>query len=148
MEEMPVRIEKSKIVSCFHCGEGCEDELLVRDEKNFCCTGCLTVYEVLNENNLCDYYDIEVTPGTNLKEQEIRDNRFDYLDDEDVINKLIDFRDEEQTHVTFTIPMIHCASCIWLLENLYKLDPGVTFSRVDFIKKKVQIKFSSKEYRL
>ncbi|AEL28622.1 heavy metal translocating P-type ATPase [Cyclobacterium marinum] len=148
MQEMPIKTEKSKIISCYHCGEHCEDELFVRNEKNFCCTGCLTVYEVLNDNNLCDYYDIEVTPGTNQKKQEIRDNRFDYLDDEDVINKLIDFKDDEQTHVTFTMPMIHCASCIWLLENLYKLDPGVSYSRVDFIKKKVQIKFSSKETSL
>jgi Cu+-exporting ATPase len=148
MEKMPVKTEKSKIVSCYHCGEACEDELFVQDKKSFCCTGCLTVYEVLNENNLCDYYDIEVTPGTNQQKKEDRDNRFDYLDDEDVINKLIDFKDKEQIHITFTIPMIHCASCIWLLENLYKLDPGVTFSRVDFIKKKVQIKYSSKKTSL
>ncbi|MDO6436699.1 heavy metal translocating P-type ATPase metal-binding domain-containing protein [Cyclobacterium sp. 1_MG-2023] len=148
MEEMPTKTEKSKIVSCFHCGENCDDEAIMCDEKNFCCTGCLTVYEVLNDNNLCDYYAIEASPGSNQKKKEIRDNRFDYLEDEDVINRLIDFKDDEQSHVTFSIPMIHCASCIWLLENLYKLEPGVTFSRVDFIKKKVQIKYLSKETSL
>ncbi|EPR67380.1 heavy metal translocating P-type ATPase [Cyclobacterium qasimii] len=148
MEGMPSKIEKTKIICCYHCGESCDNEVIMRDERNFCCTGCLTVYEVLDENNLCDYYDIEATPGTNQKKNLLRENRFDYLDDEEVINKLIDFKDEEQAHVTFFIPMIHCASCIWLLENLYVLNPGVISSRVDFIKKKVQIKYQLKETSL
>ena len=148
MQEMPTKIEKSEIVSCFHCGENCDEDLLKFEEKTFCCTGCLTVYEVLNDNDLCGYYDIEATPGTNQKSKIERDNRFDYLNDEEVFDKLIDFKDEEQAHVTFYIPMIHCASCIWLLENLYRLNSGVTFSRVDFIKKKVQIKYQLKETNL
>jgi len=148
MQEMPIKTEKTEIICCYHCGESCDDEMLMCDERNFCCTGCLTVYEVLNENNLCDYYDIEATPGTTQKKNLLRENRFDYLDDEEVINKLIDFKDEEQVHVTFYIPMIHCASCIWLLENLYVLNSGVVSSRVDFIKKKVQIKYLLKEKSL
>jgi Cu+-exporting ATPase len=148
MQEMSNKIEKSEIVSCFHCGESCDEELLRKEGKFFCCTGCLTVYEMLNENDLCDYYDIEVTPGTNQKNKIKRDNRFDYLNDEEVVDKLIDFKDETLVHVTFFIPMIHCASCIWLLENLYRLNKGVTFSRVDFIKKKVQIKYRKRDTNL
>tara|TARA_R110002050_G_C8945775_1_gene512964 strand:- start:636 stop:3089 length:2454 start_codon:yes stop_codon:yes gene_type:complete len=148
MQEMPSKTEKTKTICCYHCGENCDDELLMRDERSFCCTGCLTVYEVLNENNLCDYYDIEAAPGTNQKKQIVRENQFDYLDDVDVFNRLIDFKDEEQVHVTFYLPMIHCASCIWLLENLYKLNPAIIYARVDFIKKKVQIKYQRKETNL
>jgi Cu+-exporting ATPase len=127
--------------TCYHCGEPCKDELLHFDEKEFCCTGCKLVYEVLSENDLCNYYDIAEKPGSSQKDASKRDNRFDYLDDADIIRKLVDFQNEEESHITFTIPLIHCASCIWLLENLHKLDSGVISGRVDFIKKKVQIKF-------
>ncbi|MFC4873676.1 heavy metal translocating P-type ATPase [Negadavirga shengliensis] len=127
--------------TCYHCGEPCRDEFLHFNGKKFCCSGCRLVYEVLQENDLCNYYDIADAPGTNRKNASDRSNRFDYLDDRDVEGKLVDYRDEDEIHITFHIPLIHCASCIWLLENLNKLHEGIVAARVDFIKKKVQVKF-------
>ena len=40
------------------------------------------VYEILNKNNLCDYYDLNENPGISQK-TEIRKGKFDYLDDEE-----------------------------------------------------------------
>jgi Cu+-exporting ATPase len=134
-------VSQREISSCYHCGEACKEEILQFDEKKFCCTGCQLVYEVLSENDLCNYYDIADNPGLSQKEISARDNRFDYLEDLDVIKKLIDFQQGEEMHITFNIPLIHCTSCIWLLENLHKLHEGVISGRVDFIKKKVQVKF-------
>ncbi len=128
-------------VKCFHCGEDCKDQSLVFDEKNFCCQGCKLVYEVLSENDLCNFYQIETNPGKSQKLKSSQLNRFDYLDDKDTQRGLLDFQNETESHVTFYIPLIHCASCIWLLENLYHIHSGVISSRVDFVKKKVQIKF-------
>jgi len=138
----PAKIQpKKEISSCFHCGEECKEEVLYFDGKEFCCTGCKLVYEVLNENDLCNYYDIAENPGLSQKAVSSRDNRFDYLDDKDIIQKMVDFQNGEETHITFSIPLIHCASCIWLLENLHKLNPGIISGRVDFLKKKVQVKY-------
>ena len=127
--------------TCYHCGEECREEVLHFDEKEFCCTGCKLVYEVLSENELCNYYQIAEKPGISQKEVSRKDNRFDYLDDTDIVNRLVDFQNGDETHITFSIPLIHCASCIWLLENLHKLHTGVVSGRVDFIKKKVQVKY-------
>lgn len=126
---------------CYHCGESCEVECVVFDDKKFCCQGCKLVYEVLATNDLCEYYQLESSPGKSQKANSKLKNRFDYLDDEDVAQKLLDFRNERESHVTFYIPQIHCASCIWLLENLFQINAGIVGSRVDFLKKKVQLKF-------
>lgn len=134
--------------TCYHCGEACKEDILHFDQKEFCCTGCKLVYEVLSENDLCSYYDIADSPGINQKNSAKRDNRFNYLDDVDIIKKLVDFRNEDETHITFSIPLIHCASCIWLLENLHKLNEGIVSGRVDFIKKKVQVKFAHQKVSL
>lgn len=134
---VPVKIEEK----CYHCGEECAHDSLVFDEKSFCCQGCKLVYEVLSQNDLCNYYAIESTPGKSQKQSSALKNRFDYLDDPDVASKLLDFKNELESHVTFYIPLIHCASCIWLLENLFQINTAITGSRVDFVKKKVQIKF-------
>ncbi|WP_194974149.1 heavy metal translocating P-type ATPase [Aquiflexum lacus] len=134
--------------TCYHCGEDCKEEILPFDGKEFCCTGCKLVYEVLNENDLCSYYEIADNPGLSQKSISSRNNRFDYLNDLDIISKLVDFQNHEETHVTFSIPLIHCASCIWLLENLHKINAGIVSGRVDFIKKKVQIKFHQRDISL
>ncbi|PZX51049.1 Cu+-exporting ATPase [Algoriphagus ratkowskyi] len=129
-----------KVITCFHCGEDCEDVEIIIDEQNFCCHGCRLVYEVLTENELCNYYEISNHPGESLKTNKRPENRFNYLDDAETALRLVDFRDDTESHLTFYIPIIHCASCIWLLENLHQMHSGVFYSRVDFIKKKVQIK--------
>jgi len=130
-----------KTLICYHCGEDCQEEIIHFDEKDFCCTGCKLVYEVLSENDLCSYYEIADNPGSSQKATSGEKNRFDYLDDREVIQKLLDFQNEVESHITFYIPQIHCASCIWLLENLHRLNAGIISGRVDFVKKKVQVKY-------
>ncbi len=136
-----MKLTDHKTTTCYHCGEDCREEILHVDDKSFCCTGCKLVFEVLQESDLGSYYDIAPSPGATQKSGKGQSNRFDYLDDAEVTQKLLDFSNESENHITFNIPVIHCASCIWLLENLHKLNPGVISGRVDFIKKKVKIKF-------
>lgn len=127
---------------CYHCGEDIIEKDIHIEEKQFCCSGCKTVYEILSQNNLCEYYDREAQPGINQKQQ-IRDGKFGFLDDEGVKQKLLHFRQGEQCHVMFYLPQMHCSSCIWLLENLPKVNKGVFKSEVDFIKKEVRVIFDS-----
>jgi Cu+-exporting ATPase len=138
------KIEQSLI--CFHCGDNCEDDSISIDDKLFCCNGCKTVYEILNQNKLCNYYDIEQAPG--LSPNLNFGSRFDYLDDNNTTQKLLDFRDENISKITFNIPQMHCSSCIWLLENLYKLNSAVSYSQVDFLKKKLSINFNHNQISL
>src|SRR5690606_24874887 len=50
--------------------------------------------------------------------------------------------------LTFIIPSIHCTSCIWLLENLYKLHEGVSVSRVNFVKKTLAVSYEPRHVHL
>ena len=126
--------------ACFHCHEQCPDERLHIDDKFFCCDGCKMVYEILNTHDLCEYYKLDEKPGQTLNKR--RDARaYAYLDDSDVQDKLLEFNNGQMAQVTFYLPAMHCVSCIWLLENLYKLDAGVTHSRVNFLKKTSTIQF-------
>ncbi|MBI1930939.1 MAG: heavy metal translocating P-type ATPase metal-binding domain-containing protein [Ignavibacteriales bacterium] len=140
------QISISEKLICFHCGEECSDNEIKINEKVFCCNGCKTVYELLDANDLCTYYSIDENPGLTQK-NDIKKN-FDFLDDSDLKEKLIDFTDGKITSITFSIPQVHCSSCIWILENLYKMDSGIIHSEANFLKKIVSIKFDESKTSL
>ena len=66
-------------------------------------------------------------------------SKFAYLDDESVIEKLLQFRSKDQNNVVLQLPQIHCSSCIFLLENLHRIDQGIITSKSNFQKKEVFI---------
>ena len=141
--EKKILLEK---IQCYHCGDDCPDKEIKINEKYFCCNGCKTVYEILEANNLCNYYSIDEQPG--IKKNTSIKRNYDFLEDKDLIKNLIDFTDGKISKITFSIPQMHCSSCIWILENLYKLDAGVIHSQVNFLQKKVFIKYSEGETSL
>jgi Cu+-exporting ATPase len=131
--------------TCFHCGDVCEEQVIQHDEKSFCCHGCKTVYELFTESDLACYYDLEAAPGATPKEIE---GKYDFLSQQNIIDKLLEFNDEHTQIVTLYIPHIHCSSCIWILENLNKLNASITSSQVNFGKKKVRITYNTEHFSL
>lgn len=129
---------------CFHCGENLPKLSFNFDERKFCCAGCRGVYKILAENNLCNYYQYNNTPGQQSKAE----GHLEYLDEPNIITQLLDYKHETSSIVTFYIPAIHCSSCIWLLEHLYKINPAIFNSRIDFLKKQVTISFNHEEISL
>ncbi len=125
---------------CYHCGEDCGTVPISFREKLFCCNGCKMVYEILSQSNACDYYKYEVHPGLKAGNGEVG-SRYAYLDNEEIRGDLLEFTGDGVSKVRLFIPAIHCSSCIWLLENLQRLNDGVIHSSVNFVKKEVVITF-------
>src|SRR6185503_8660037 len=132
-------ITREKLL-CYHCGEPCTSGNSKLEEKNFCCEGCKMVYEILNEHSLCDYYALNTNPGLNQRVK-VRKDKFAFLDDEKITAKIVSFKDDKQIHVTFYLPQMHCSSCLYLLENLHRLDAGVISSKINFVRKEADIIF-------
>jgi P-type Cu+ transporter len=140
-------IREHKELICYHCGDFCRDDAVTRNEKHFCCTSCKLIYEILEENNLCRYYSFEKNPGISPKSEKF-EHKYDFLEDEQFRTQILDFTDSKISTITFYIPQIHCSSCIWLLENLHKLNNGVLFSEVNFLEKKLYLKYSEEKTSL
>lgn len=137
-------IEKKR---CYHCGEVCESNDITIEEKIFCCEGCKTVFQILDENNMCSYYTFDAKAGNTVKSG-LERKRFEYLQDHEVEHKLVDFKNGSTTSVTFFIPNIHCTSCVWLLENLGNIDEGVLKGTVNFMKRTVTILYDDSKTSL
>lgn len=126
---------------CFHCGIICHDSIKI-DDKFFCCDGCKMVYQLLDENGMCQYYDLSSMPGVSAKGI-FSSDKYNYLDSVAIQDQLIQFKLDNQAHVVFYLPQIHCVSCVWLLENLHKINPGILHSQTHFDKKEIKIMFNS-----
>lgn len=132
---------------CKHCGDPCYRHTITLGDHVFCCEGCRSVYKILNDTGLCAYYDLNLHPGiTQLSP--IRKDKFAFLDLPDVARKLIQYQDGKQAHVTFYLPQMHCSSCLWLLENIRRVHPGILTSRVSFTKKEVFIQYNPAQITL
>lgn len=125
---------------CYHCGTPCSTTTIVIDDKAFCCEGCKLVYEILNENGLCDYYTLQSHPGLS-RIKSLRNDKFSYLDNEEIAKQLYTFTDGRQIIVTLYLPDVHCASCMWLLEHMNRLNEGIIESRLNYTAKEVTIRF-------
>lgn len=126
--------------NCFHCGlDIIKSEEIIFDEKKFCCNGCKTVYEIFSVNDMTCYYDFENAPGATPLDI---NGKYDFLENESIVAKLLDFQEAATAVVSLSIPHIHCSSCIWILENLQRLQQGISTSQVNFPEKKVRITYN------
>jgi Cu+-exporting ATPase len=132
---------------CYHCGAPCVNDNIHIADKVFCCEGCKLVYEILNENGLCDYYKIQSHPGLS-QIKPVRNDKFAYLDNEDIAKKLYKFTDGRNVIITFYIPGVHCSSCMWLLEHMHKLNNGITESRLNFTTKELTVHYNKEQISL
>lgn len=136
------KIDTETSLQCAHCGEKCSEGENAKKGNLFCCVGCQTVYEILHDNNLQQFYNLNTNAGISQKKS--RPTETDYLDQEDVISKLISYRNGNEMIVVLSLPSIHCTSCLWLLENIARLNSGIKHSTVNFLEKRVHIEFDNR----
>jgi len=132
---------------CFHCGTLCRGSVLTVQDKPFCCHGCCTVFEILSANGLTDFYKLSESAGVRITAP-AKNEQFQFLDEPAVRARLVDFTDRRLTRITFHIPSIHCIACVWLLENLFRLKPGLGQTQVNFPRKEVALSFDPNQVKL
>jgi Cu+-exporting ATPase len=124
-------------MKCYHCGDKVIGKPVKFDEKQFCCAGCKSVYQILNDNDLDDFYSFN--EGSGIKPSNKTESKYKPLDLPEVFENFIDFQNDEIYIVTFFLPAIHCSSCIYLLENLQKINSEIIKSEANFTARTVEI---------
>ena len=127
---------------CRHCGDPCDLDAVRTTGGPFCCRGCETVFNLLRTNGMEAFYACDVVPGMSQKATAALDrDRFALLDDRTIAARLITFDDGVTARATLSVPAVHCASCVWLLEQLWRFDDGVTRSEVDLLRRSVRVEY-------
>lgn len=132
--------------NCYHCGERVIGKGIHYDEHEFCCQGCKSVYQLLDENDLGNFYKLE--SGAGAKPSSGNQHKYAFLDVESIRDKFIDYRDDHTARVTLFLPQIHCSSCIYLLEHISKIEPNILNCQVNFAKRAAVIVFDHNKMSL
>ncbi len=131
--------------TCFHCSDECTDETIHLDGHSFCCNGCSTVYQLLQDVGLEDTY---ANGPLGIRPDEAKHHELNYLDNEEVKESLLDFTEGKLGRISFELPAIHCSACVFLLERLERLNSGVRQCEVNFPKKTANILFDQTQISL
>ncbi len=132
--------------TCFHCGDEVIGKPIVYAEHAFCCAGCKGVFQLLSENNLGNFYQLEQSAG--IKPKNSSTDKYNFLDVESIRSKFIEFEENGLARINLHLPSIHCSSCIYLLENVSKIEPLIISCQVNFTKREASIVFTSNELPL
>jgi Cu2+-exporting ATPase len=120
---------------CTHCGAPVPAGLVrSRDPEQFCCDGCRAAYSILRDCGLDDFYAIRERCGIGLEAVDGSSDGFELFDDPGFVENHVTRDAAGRFHVRLGVPNIHCAACVWLLEKLPRLVPGVIEARVDVVR--------------
>lgn len=122
---------------CAHCGDQANGQRRDQAGHYFCCEGCAQLYQLLQTHDLGNFYTLRDAKA--IRPQEVDSSRFDHLNDPSIQAQFFSYQDEKIYKLSLRLPQIHCAACIYLLENLYRLQPEILRSEVDFLKKEAHL---------
>lgn len=127
-------------VSCAHCALPVPSGLVESGaSEQFCCSACRTAYHAIRSCGLERFYDYVKSDPDGLRPAQSSGGRYEEYDDP-VFAQIYCVKDSEGVLRTdLMLEGIHCAACVWLLERLPKVVPGVLDARVDFGRSQLHI---------
>lgn len=128
-----------KTEHCAHCGDPCPNGRIHLEDTYFCCQGCKSIYQILQEGGLLDFYRLDERAGKSQAAESVND--YAWLEVPKLAESIVRYRDETRCQIEIELPAIHCVSCVWLLERLPDLCAGVGSCTIDFNRKKAFIVF-------
>lgn len=133
-------IVKNVKTKCTHCDLPVPMGLVVPDaSEQFCCSGCRVAYQLIHENGLDAFYQMaDRSPLMSFARQEDTSEFAEY-DQDSFLQKFAHTVSDDQMETSLLLDGIHCAACIWLIEKLPQILPGVNEVTLNWAKQTAKI---------
>ena len=135
-------LDKVRTSTCYHCLAAMPEAAAVQviidgTPQAFCCQGCAAAAQLIDALSLQSFYDYRKTCGPQAGAQTTRTT----LGSDDYLPALSCASDGTQT-LRLLIPDIRCVACVWLLEQVLGRQEGVLEARVNFARRRLQLRFA------
>lgn len=127
---------------CAHCNaEVSSPAEIVFDHKPFCCHGCCAAYQWLTAEGLEQYYDLRerFNAADGNRGAEVTLDEMSEFDSSWYAQQHIRPVASNGLKTKIYLEGIHCAACVWLLEKMPKLVPGVLSAQVSLARSTVEL---------
>jgi Cu2+-exporting ATPase len=116
-------------VACAHCGLPVPAGFLsAGDERQFCCSGCRTAWGILHEHGLERYYEL---PDRRDRPVRSSGRRYEDFDHPAFHTLYVTTTAAGTSRVELYLEGVHCGSCVWLVERVPLVAPGVIRAELD-----------------
>lgn len=119
-----------EVARCTHCAlpmprgtKGCEQQ--------FCCRGCETAHTLIHACGLDAYYRIRNQAASTPAKSNAKGRGYSEFDDEAFQRLYCVTEDDGTIRADLLLEGLHCAACVWLVERLPRVVPGVIEARLD-----------------
>ena len=141
------RSDTAAEVTCAHCGLpvlGGERT----DGPQFCCNGCASVFAILRESGLEQYYTRREELGAEKRAASASGKHYEELDQPE-FERLFCRRGEDGHLATeLFLENVHCGACVWLVEKVSTVLAGVTETRLDLSRSVVRVSWDPAKVKL
>jgi P-type Cu2+ transporter len=125
----PLSLVTGMEVACSHCGLPVPSGFVESGASNqFCCAGCRAAWAILHEHGLERYYALP-----DRRDQPVRSTgrRYDDFDHQAFRNLYVVSTPAGTMRVELYLEGVHCGSCVWLVERVPLVVPGVVRAELD-----------------
>ena len=117
---------------CYHCGlpiasheEGKFNTVILGQQRDMCCPGCLAVAEAIVDNGLEDYYQFRTEPAQKSDDGILETlEKLKVYDDPSLQEEFV-FEEGQDKQIQLTLEGITCAACGWLIEKQLSKVEGI-----------------------
>ena len=141
--------------NCYHCGLEIDSRdkdqfhtVILGQQRDMCCPGCLAVANAIVQNGLEDYYQFRTEPA-----QKSDDGILSTLDklkvyDEPSLQEEFVFDEGKHKQIQLTLEGITCAACGWLIEKQLSKVEGIKQVAVNVQERRALITWSPLDIKL
>ena len=134
--------------ACAHCWLELPAKPVVDgDGRSFCCVGCSAVFSAIQAAGLGAFYDERELDAARATPARPSGRRFSELDDPDFA-RTFERHADGSLGVELQLEGVHCAACVWLVESLPRVTPGVRDARLDFGRATASVRWDPNGTRL
>ncbi|HEX6764500.1 MAG TPA: heavy metal translocating P-type ATPase metal-binding domain-containing protein, partial [Polyangiaceae bacterium] len=127
--------------ACAHCGLALPSVAVIDDDgTRFCCGGCSAVYAAIRAAGLGAFYEDRELSRSGIRPARPSGRRFAELDDPE-LGRAFERHADGSLGAELALEGVHCAACVWLVESLPRVAPGVLEARLDFGRARASVRF-------
>ena len=135
--------------ACYHCGLpvlcGARYTLTIAGENHsLCCPACKAVAETIVAGGFANYYRYRAENSA----QPADNTDFSAFDQPELQQQWLKPLDNGTVEAELLIEGMHCAACVWLLENYLLRQPGIDSAHVNLSEQRAQIVFAPAQQKL